>query len=92
MANLISDDLNRSHGYVKDMHAKGEALIPKMNQMAEKVGKKIGDAASDFSDSASGYLHAGRNYVQENPVKGAAIAVASGFVLGSLVYGRRPRT
>lgn len=91
MANLMGDELNRSHGYAKDLQVKGEAMIPKMNEMAEKVGKKIGAAASDFSDSASGYLQAGRNYVQENPVKGAALAVASGFVLGSLVYGRRSR-
>lgn len=53
--------------------------------ISNTTGKRFGVMASDLADNASQQLKHGRDYVKDNPVKGVAIAAATGLVVGSLV-------
>ena len=56
-----------------------------IERMARRAGEKVSAASTHFVDSASEYVRSGRHYVQENPEKGVAYAVAAGAIVGSLV-------
>lgn len=56
-----------------------------IDRMSRDAGAKVGEFASDFADSASGYIENSRHYVQGNPGKSVAIAVASGVLTGALI-------
>jgi len=56
-----------------------------LNHLSHNAGEKIGKAASRLSESAGHYLQNSRDYVKENPIKGAGIALAAGAVAGSLI-------
>lgn len=56
-----------------------------LEKMSRIAGAKAGALASDVKESANQYYTTGRDYVKENPAKGAAIAVLAGAVAGSLL-------
>jgi len=64
-----------------------------LEKLSHSTGKNIGEMASDLADSASKYATTSREFIVENPIKGVAIAAASGAVAGSLLtlaLRRRP--
>jgi len=66
---------------------------PDFRTLSHNVGEKVGVVASEFADTASEYVVAGRQYVKQNPEKGMMFAALAGVVAGSLLtlaLRRRP--
>jgi hypothetical protein len=61
--------------------------------MVDKLGA-LGEMTGQIADKTTAYVKTGRHYIQENPIKGAALAAAAGIVAGGLItaitYKRRP--
>lgn len=56
-----------------------------LERLAHETGEKVGNMASDFASTTADSVKAGKEYVQEHPLKGIAIAAAAGLVTGSLL-------
>lgn len=54
-------------------------------EMSNKAGRKLGTMTSSLANSANEYVKSSREFVVENPVKGVAIAAATGALVGSLI-------
>jgi ElaB/YqjD/DUF883 family membrane-anchored ribosome-binding protein len=78
---MSNENMNKLNGAMSGF-VKVENEISKM---ANDTGKKIGAMASDFAQSANQRIESGREYVEENPLKGVAIAAAAGAIVGSLL-------
>jgi ElaB/YqjD/DUF883 family membrane-anchored ribosome-binding protein len=57
----------------------------KIENVSENFGKRAGELVSQVSGSVSDYYDTSRRFVQQNPTKGIAAAVATGVVIGSLL-------
>ena len=68
-----------------DNGLKMQGAARSIDKMSRDAGAKVGEFASDLAESASGYIEGSRHYVQENPGRSVAIAVASGVVTGALI-------
>ena len=81
MANLINDTMNKANDF------KSRASNPEvhLDHMVQSAGEKVGAMASQVSDKTTDYIKSSREYVLANPVKGVAIAAATGIVAGSLL-------
>lgn len=65
----------------------------KLEGISENLGERAGKMVQQVSGNMSEYYRNGRQFVQANPVKGVAAAVATGVVLGSLLtLALRPRS
>jgi ElaB/YqjD/DUF883 family membrane-anchored ribosome-binding protein len=53
--------------------------------MYHNAGNRLGTVTSELANSANEYAKSSRKFVVENPVKGVAIAAATGAVVGSLI-------
>ena len=85
MENSKTDLVNKTkqvpYEFKNGIQKMGETL----GQFSHDAGEKIGNMASNVSDSAHRYVDTSREYVKENPMKGLAIAAATGLVAGSLL-------
>lgn len=64
----------------------------KLEDISENLGERAGQMVQQMSGNVSEYYRNSRQFVQENPVKGVAAAVATGVVIGSLLtLALRPR-
>ncbi len=64
----------------------------KLEDISENLGEHAGKMVQQMSGNVTEYYRNGRQFVQENPVKGVAAAVATGVVIGSLLtLALRPR-
>ncbi len=87
-----NDVMNKANGLTQDFKNKIQTTEKQFERMSQDAGEKVGAIASDISGRATRYVSASQDYVKENPLKGAAIAAATGLVLGSLltmVFSRR---
>lgn len=80
-----NDILSKANGIAHDFEAKIQNGEQKIEKMSVEAGEKVGVIAADIAQSTSQYVQSGRQYVQENPIKGIAIAAAAGLVAGSLL-------
>lgn len=66
---------------------KSKVQIPegRLESLAHGLGEQVGARASNVVNTTSDFVQTGREYVQDNPIKGVAIAAASGLVLGTLL-------
>lgn len=90
MANLSTNEaINKANGAAKDLTASAKDVYNtsahSLENMSQAIGEKAGSAVARFSGSANEYYKTSREFVQENPVKGIAIAAAAGIVVGSLL-------
>ncbi len=88
MANLAttnSDDSNKSMSGNSEFRVTARNAEQQLTRVAQKTGEKVGAMVSDLSTATSDSLKASREYIRENPVKGAAIAAATGLVVGGLL-------
>ncbi len=53
--------------------------------LAETVGEQAGNYAAQTMDQAREFYKSGRQYVEQNPEKGVAMAAAIGVVFGGLL-------
>ncbi len=84
MANLTPESAGKN-GVASEFKNKIHSSEQQLEKMVHNVGEKIGTMASDFTNTTADSMKQGRDYVQENPVKGIAIAAAAGLVAGSLL-------
>lgn len=63
---------------VKDLKKKVLDAEYKWEQMAYKTGQNVGTMSTNYTKT-------GRKYVVENPIKGIAIAAATGAIIGRLI-------
>jgi ElaB/YqjD/DUF883 family membrane-anchored ribosome-binding protein len=80
-----SNTINKANGAATDFLNKISAPGNQLDKMAHSAGERAGSMAAEFINSASSTAKSGREYVQENPIKGVAIAAAAGVVAGSLL-------
>ncbi len=88
MANPNNENFgNKMNGLNHEIKNKVQAQPqdPSLQELAHTAGERVGVMASDFANSTSDYVKTSRVYVQENPVKGVAIAIAAGAIAGSLL-------
>ncbi len=57
----------------------------KLEDISKNIGEHTGKMVQQMSGKANEYYRYGRQYVQDNPVKGIAAAAATGAVVGSLL-------
>jgi ElaB/YqjD/DUF883 family membrane-anchored ribosome-binding protein len=81
MANLINDTMSKASDYKSRI---GSPEL-QLDHMVQSAGERVGAMASQVSDKTTDYIKSGREYVLANPVKGVAIAAATGLVAGSLL-------
>ena len=93
MDNLKTEALGNGNGSAHNYKAKGQKLEQGLESFTHNAGEKIGTMASDLASSTTDYIKSGRDYVQDNPVKGVAVAAAAGVVAGFLMsFAMRRRT
>lgn len=85
MANINTDISNKANGSATDFKSKVMNGEHQLEKMAKGAGERVGAMASDFANTTADSMKLGREYVKENPVKGVAIAAATGLVVGSLL-------
>lgn len=89
MSNFTSDTPSKFNGATKDLSLNPKNVYQQAKGSAESlshsIGERAGTAVAKFQDSASEYYNTSRGYVIENPVKGVAIAAATGLVCGTLL-------
>lgn len=85
MANLNSENMNRLDSSALDSKNKSLVSDNSIEKMTHEVGKKIGAVASDMAKTTTDYVQTGKQYVQGNPTKSLAIAVAAGAFAGSIL-------
>ncbi len=79
--NPIQDTTKKMTDSSRDFSSKSGNLT----EVTQGLGKQVGSAVSQFSDSASDIYSKGYDYVKANPLKGVAIAAATGLVVGSIL-------
>ena len=85
MANMNTDQSNRINSSTSDFKNKnlnGEHMPDKMSHNA---GEKVGSMASRFASSTADTMKSSKEYVKNNPMKGAAFAAALGLVTGGFL-------
>lgn len=86
MSNNISESISsKTNGATQDFKSKAMNAEHQLEAMTRNAGERVGRMASDLASTTSDYAKASREYVQENPVKGVAIAAAAGAVAGCLL-------
>jgi ElaB/YqjD/DUF883 family membrane-anchored ribosome-binding protein len=67
---------------------KSNSVRPFEEQIEEATygaGKKVGQMASDISNTTTDYVKNSRAYVRSNPIAGVSIAATAGLMVGSLM-------
>lgn len=77
MEKMRNEPFNKSNGSIP--------LEDKVEDATYHAGKRIGQMATDLSNTTSEYVRNGRAYVKVNPLKGVGIAATAGLVLGSIM-------
>ena len=85
MENKANESLGKINGSLNELQSKAMLAERSLEQMTRNAGEKLGTMASDIAKNATNKAEASRNYIKENPVKGAAIAAGVGLVAGSLI-------
>lgn len=85
MANLTNENSSKSNSASKDFLSKIASSGNHLDKLAHSAGEKAGSMTAELVNSATTTVKSGREYVQENPIKGVAIAAAAGVVAGSLL-------
>lgn len=89
---MNNDVSTKSNGLMSDYKNKSSGRDQQVEKMAQTAGEQVGAMAADFAHSTSETMKVSRDYVKENPVKGVALAAATGLVVGSLLtIALRPR-
>ena len=85
MLQTKNDMLSKANGIAQDFAAQVQNGEQKIEKMSAEAGEKVGVIVADIGKSTTQYVQSSREYVQENPIKGIAIAAAAGLVAGSLL-------
>jgi ElaB/YqjD/DUF883 family membrane-anchored ribosome-binding protein len=85
MSNTTSETMNKANGLANDFKNKIQNTEDQLERISHNVGEKLGAKASQIANTTNDYVKTGREYVQENPMKGIAIAAATGLVIGSIL-------
>jgi ElaB/YqjD/DUF883 family membrane-anchored ribosome-binding protein len=85
MANLPTENISKANGAAHDFKSKVMTAENQLETMTKNAGERVGQMASEFATATSDYVKTGRDYVQDNPVKGVAIAAAAGAVVGCIL-------
>lgn len=85
MQQTKNDMLGKANGIAQDFAAQVQNGEQKIEKMSAEAGQKVGVIVADIGKSTTQYVQTSREYVQENPIKGIAIAAAAGLVAGSLL-------
>lgn len=85
MANITSDLKKTANNAASDFSSKMQSAENQVGKMVYDSGERIGAFASDIANSTLDKVKAGKDYVQDNPYKGIAIAAAAGLVAGALL-------
>ncbi len=85
MANITTEKLSTPNGVASEFTNMVRGAESSLEKMSHDAGEKVRAMASDFESRASGYMKAGRDYIQENPGKSFAMAAFVGLITGSLV-------
>lgn len=85
MANIKDSTQDKSGNGAATRYAdKMQSFGEQMGSAAEHAGERIGSMASNVADTTMNTVRTSEKYVQDHPIKGVAIAAATGFVVGSL--------
>jgi ElaB/YqjD/DUF883 family membrane-anchored ribosome-binding protein len=84
MASTTTDLSSKGNGLASDFKSKVLNSEHQLEKMAHTAGDKMSTMASNIGSATSDSIKAGQEYVKENPVKGVALAVATGLVAGAL--------
>lgn len=79
------DVKNKFNNAEKTLRDEARNLGGSIEEASHAMGERAGALASQMASSVNEYVKTGREYVQENPAKGIAIAAAAGLVTGSLL-------
>lgn len=79
------DVKNKFNNADKTLRDEARNLGGSIEEASHIMGERAGALASQVASSVNEYVKNGREYVQENPAKGVAIAAAAGLVTGSLL-------
>jgi len=85
MANLINETINKASNGLSDYKSRSSNSEAQLDHMVQSAGEKVGAMASQVSERTTDYIKTSREYVLANPVKGVAIAAATGIVAGGLL-------
>lgn len=81
MATPAQDLNSKFSGTAKSIDKGLKSATETLEDISHTVGERAGEMASQVGD----YYKTSTKYVKENPVKGVAIAAATGVVVGSLL-------
>lgn len=82
---MSSTTMNKATTELKSFADKVPPVSNSLEKISHSAGETIGEFTANIASATQDYANAGRDYVRKNPVKGAAIAAASGLVLGGLL-------
>lgn len=85
MNNVSNESSKKLNSTATDFDGKGYNSGHQLERFAQNTGEKVGSMASEFANSTADSVKASREYVQENPMKGMAVAIGAGLVAGSLL-------
>jgi|GEM_PF-1728268 len=85
MANLNNEFSNKINGMATESKNKIFNDGNQLRHLAKSAGERVGMIVSDFKKGTTKTMNSGREYVKENPIKGVAIAAATGLLAGSLL-------
>ena len=84
MANLNSEVSKKANSQAAQFKGNVMSSEHQPESIAQSVGQRVENMASSIADTTVDSLNYSRKFVKENPIKGVAIAAASGLILGSL--------
>jgi ElaB/YqjD/DUF883 family membrane-anchored ribosome-binding protein len=85
MENVSKTQTSKRHnGAAPEIASKLDYAQAGIEEVTREAQEKVGAAVVGFTGAAAESVKLARSYVRDNPGKGMAIAVAVGFVLGSL--------
>lgn len=85
MANMTPEISNKTSVHSNDPNRSSGNGEVHLDRLARNAGQQAGAMVSDFANTTSDTLKSGRDYVRDNPAKGAVIAAATGFIAGTLM-------
>lgn len=85
MANLANGSVGKASDVANDFLGKMGTSSNQLEKIAHNAGEKAGELTADFASTARKSIASSREYVQANPIRGVAIAAATGVVVGSLL-------
>jgi ElaB/YqjD/DUF883 family membrane-anchored ribosome-binding protein len=85
MTTIQTEASNKLNGLSADLKGKLITTEKSIGRILHNAGEKVEDVATKIVNSTTKTLRNSREYIEENPGKGVAIAVSVGFITGSLL-------